>query len=248
MRVKIAAVIQARTGSTRYPGKVLRPLAGLPMLEHIIKRAQAQKNLDRIILAVPDAPSEDRLRELGAKCGIGVVKGPEEDVLRRFIIAGQSVNAEHIVRICADSPLIDPLLGDALTTGHLQADADYTIVADTVPLGTSMEVVRAAVLERIADITTKKPYREHVTSYIVDHPGRYRIHRVPAPPYLRGKTFRLTVDTDKDFLVMDKLYNLFCLPPGRLVDLEQAIRHLETHPETALLNADVKQKNWRLEK
>lgn len=248
MSVKIVAVIQARTGSTRYPGKVLRPLAGLPMLEHIIKRVQAQKNLDHIVLAVPDSSSEDRLKMLGEKLGVGVVKGPEADVLQRFIMAGQSVDAEHIVRICADSPLIDPVLGDSLIIRHLETDADYTITSDTVPLGTSMEVVRMSVLTQIADITTKIPYREHVTSYIADHPDRYRLSRVPAPAYLRGKFFRLTVDTDKDFLLMDRIYDLFYHPANRIVNLEDVIDYLETHPETALLNADVRQKNWRLEK
>lgn len=246
MKPKIAAIVQARTGSTRYPGKVFRPLAGIPMIEHIIKRLQQVSVFDSIVLAVPDAPSEDGLVSLARRMGIDSVKGPEEDVLQRFIMAGDSVGAEHILRVCGDSPLIAPELMISLVHHHLGKHADITISEDEIPRGTGAEMVCFASLKHIAGKAEKKPYREHVTAYFYDHTDQYAIIHVPPPSYLKGREFRLTVDTDKDFQVMDKIYSLFYTPP--IVDLKQAILYLETHPEIANLNADVIQKDWRLEK
>ena len=248
MKSRLAAIIQARTGSTRCPGKVLRPLGGLSMIEHIIKRIQRVQVFDSIVLAVPDAPSEDILVSLARRMGIDSVKGPEEDVLQRFIIAGDSVGAEHILRVCSDSPLIDLELMNSLALRHLENKADLTVPEDDIPRGTGTEMVNFAVLKQIAGKATLKPYREHVTAYFYDHTDQYAIVRVSPPAYLKGKDFRLTVDTDKDFLLMDKIYSLFFNSSQSVVDLKQVIPYLEAHPEIANINSDVIQKDWRLEK
>lgn len=248
MKSRLAAIIQARTGSTRYPGKVLRHLCGLPMIEHIIKRIQQVQVFDSIVLAVPDAPSEDVLVTLARRLGIESVKGPEEDVLQRFIIAGDSVEAEHILRVCSDSPLIDLELMNSLVLRHLESKADLTVPTDEIPRGTGTEMVKFTALKQIADKATLKPYREHVTTYFYDHSDQYVIVRVGPPAYLRGKDFRLTVDTDKDFLLMDNIYSHFFNASHPVVDLEKVIPYLEAHPEVANINADVIQKDWRLEK
>ena len=248
MKPKIAAIIQARTGSTRYPGKVFRPLGGVPMIEHIIKRIQQVPVFEAIVLAVPDSPSEHELVALAKRMGIVSLMGPEEDVLQRFILAGDRVEADHVLRVCGDSPLIDLELMNSLAQNHLASKADLTIPAGDIPRGTGTEMVRLSTLKEISAKATLKPYREHVTVYIYDHPDQYVISHVLPPAYLQGKTFRLTVDTDRDFLVMDKIYSVFFNPAQSAVNLEQAISYLETHPEVANLNADVIQKDWRLEK
>jgi spore coat polysaccharide biosynthesis protein SpsF len=248
MKPNIAAVIQARMGSTRLPGKVLKPLAGCPMIEHIVRRAQQVRNLTHIVLAVPEGPAEDPLIDIARALNIDWLKGPEEDVLQRFILAGDKVRADHILRICSDSPLIDIPLMDSLITAHLQTGADYTIPDDGIPRGAGTEIVRFDILKQIAQKTTRKPYREHVTVYIHDHPQDFQIRRVAPPDYLQGKDFRLTVDTDHDFLLMDRIYAQFCDRDRRIVDLRETIAFLQAHPEIARLNADVVQKDWRLEK
>lgn len=244
----MAAIIQARTGSTRYPGKVFRPLGGVPMIEHIIKRIQQVPVFEAIVLAVPDSPSEEELVALAKRLGIVSVMGPEEDVLQRFIMAGNLVSADHVLRVCGDSPLIDLELMNSLAHHHLAQNADLTIPAGDIPRGTGTEMVRFSLLKEISEKATLKPYREHVTVYIYDHPDQYIINHVTPPVYLQGKTFRLTVDTDKDFLVMDKIYSRFFNATQSVVNLEKVIAYLETHPEVANLNADVIQKDWRLEK
>ncbi|MCH8156294.1 MAG: glycosyltransferase family protein [Nitrospinae bacterium] len=241
----IVAVLQARMNSTRLPGKSLCPLAGVPLIEHIINRLKAVTDLDRIVLAVPDSPSEDPLTAVAARLGVSIVKGPEEDVLARFLMAADAVDAEHIVRVCGDNPLIDRALIRSLIQTHLEKNADYSITSDSIPLGTGTEVVRVAALRRIAQTTDDPKYREHVTTWFHDHPDEGVQPRVPAPAYLRNKPFRLTVDTEKDLALMEQIFEHFHTTPSSTPDLEQVIRFLDTHPEIARLNAEVPQKDWR---
>lgn len=245
---RVAAVIQSRMGSTRCPGKALRPLAGVPTTEHIIKRAQQVADFDRIVLAIPDSSSEHPLVELAHRMGIDLFQGPEEDVLLRFILAGDAVNADHVLRICGDNPLIDIPLARDLVHHHLRKNADYTIPEGVIPVGTATEIVKVETLKHIASITTDPAHREHVITYFRDHPESFQIERIPVPPYLEGKNFRLTLDTEQDFLLMEKIYERFYDPHRLIVDLEQILSYLETHPEWTRLNADVPQKNWRLGK
>ena len=100
----VSAILQARMSSTRFPGKALYPLAGVPLTEHIINRIKAVTDFDHIVLAVPDSPTEIPLIEMAQRLNIAIARGPEEDVLERFLIAADQVKAQHIVRICGDNP------------------------------------------------------------------------------------------------------------------------------------------------
>ncbi len=240
-----AAVIQARMGSTRCPGKVLTPLAGVPMLEHIIKRLQGVNGIDAIVLAVPEGANDAPLAATAEKTGVGFIQGPEEDVLQRFLDAGRSVNAQHLVRVCADNPLFDPILLQSLLELHFKSKADHTITPDAIPLGTGTEVVRMAALERISELSDLPAHREHVTTYFKDHPDAFRIAHLPAPAYLKDQPFRLTVDTQEDVALMQKIHALFYDPQQTTVDLPAVLAHLKRHPELANSNAHIEQKDWR---
>lgn len=243
----MVAIIQARLGSTRLQGKVLRPLSGKPLIEHIIKRIQAVNEIDRIVLAIPSAESEKPLERIAEQMGVQCASGPEEDVLERFIQAGDYCNATHIVRVCGDNPLVDTTLMRSLILQHSNTAADYTFCSEPIPLGTGSEVAKLSTLKQIAQKTKQSAYREHVTTYFHDHADSFHIERVPAPPYLRAKNFRLTVDTEKDFHLIDQLYQKFCSPSQSSLDLEEILNFLESNPELASHNADIAQKNWREE-
>lgn len=242
----IAAVIQARMGSTRLPGKALRPLAGPTLTEHIIKRCQAVKEIDGIILAIPLGSQEKPLAEIAGRLGIECVQGPEEDVLQRFILAGDQVEAEHIVRVCGDNPLVDLPLIRSLIQRHADKNADYTFCSDAIPLGSGSEVAKLSTLRQIARITTEPVYREHVTTYFHDHPNDFHLEKIPAPAYLKDSTVRLTVDTEKDFYLLDQIYQKFYFPSQSPLDLAEILPYLASHPHLSAHNSDVKQKNWRL--
>ena len=241
----VSAVLQTRMNSTRFPGKALCPLAGIPLAEHIINRIKAVTDFDHIVLAIPDSPSETPLVEMAHRLNITIARGPEEDVLERFLIAADQIKAQHIVRICGDNPLIDRQLIRLLIRAHLKENADYTITPDPIPLGTGTEVVKVKALKNIAKITTEPQYREHVTTWFHDNPAAWIQPRMPAPTYLKNKSHRLTIDTRSDLTLMEKIFDEFYTPASPLPNLEKVIQFLDTHPDIAQINSDIPQKNWR---
>ena len=243
--MRVSAVLQARMTSSRLPGKTLFPLAGVPLVEHIINRLKAVIELDHIVLAIPDLQSETPLVEIAKRLDISVIKGPEEDVLKRFLIAAERVKAENIVRVCGDNPLIDRQLMRSLITTHLNKNADYTITSDLIPLGTGTEVAKVSALKKIANTTTEPKYREHVTTWFHDYPAIGVQSRVSAPAYLINKPYRLTVDTQNDLTLMEKIFKNLCPSASPPPDLEKVIEFLDTHPDIAQINANVHQNNWR---
>ncbi|MBC8286770.1 MAG: glycosyltransferase family protein [Nitrospinae bacterium] len=245
--VSVTAIIQARMGSTRFPGKSLRPIAGLPLLEHIIIRLKQVPEIDLILLAIPEKESELPLIEFARRLQIPVFQGSEEDVLGRFIKAGESVQTEQVVRVCGDNPLIDAPFLSSLIQAHLSEKADYTLPHDPVPLGSACEIIRFETLKKIGELAKSSIYREHVTTWFHDHPSSFRIKRVNAPDYLKDRNFRLTVDTEQDFRLMEELFKNLPHSPDSPLSLQTAIEYLNTHPETASLNIDIPQKNWREE-
>jgi spore coat polysaccharide biosynthesis protein SpsF len=218
---KVTAVIQARTGSTRYPGKVLRLLAGKSLIEHIIIRLQQVTEIDQIVLAIPDMVTENSLADIAKKLQISSIRGSEEDVLARFIQAGDSLGAKNLLRICGDSPFTDLSLVRSLIDRHLDAEADYTFSPDVIPLGTGAEVARLSALKKIAEISTQAAHREHVTTYFHEYPHSFRIAYVSAPSYLKGKTYRLTINTEEDFRLIEEIYRAIPLNHQPILDLKE---------------------------
>ncbi len=242
----VAAIIQARMGSTRFPGKSARLLSGLSILEHIINRLQQVSEIDHIQLATTQAKSESSLIEIAKTRKVAVFQGAEEDVLERFIQAGESIGAQHIIRVCGDNPLIDIPLLRSMITAHIESNADYTLPAEPIPLGAGCEVVRLDTLKNIGIHACDMKYREHVTTWFHDHSDKFTITRVDVPSYLRNCNFRLTIDTPEDFALMEEIFSHFNLSSPSSLDLEAVIKFLKSHPEVASLNSNIDQKDWRI--
>ena len=242
----VAAIIQARMGSSRFPGKSARLLSGHSILEHIIIRLQQVPEIDLIQLATTRAKSEAPLIEIAKNHGVAVFQGDEENVLERFIQAGETIKAQHIVRVCGDNPIIDISLLRSLIHAHIDSNADYTICGDSIPLGTGSEVVRLEALKEISKQAEDSRYREHVTTWFYDHFDKFEISRVDAPPYLKNCPFRLTVDTPEDFALMEKIFSKHKSPSP--IELKEVINFLESHPEIASINAQIDQIDWRTKK
>lgn len=193
--------------STRLPGKVLKPLLGEPMILRQIERLRRSRRLDRLVVATSDQPSDDPLVDALRAAGVAVFRGPLDDVLARFLGALDAYPAEHVVRLTADCPLIDPLVMDATIDLHLAAGADYApnrLVAAGYPKGLDVEVVTADALRRAAAQATTPEEREHVTWGIWNHPERYRIARLE-PPIDEGEV-RWTVDRPDDLEFVRAVY------------------------------------------
>lgn len=201
------AVLQARMSSTRLPGKVLKPLAGAPMILRQIERVRRARRIDRLVVATSDQPSDDPLAAVLAEAGVEVFRGPLDDVLARFLGALDAWPAEHVVRLTADCPLADPGVIDATIARHLQAGADYTynrLDPAGVPQGLDVEVITAAALRRVAREATAPDEREHVTWRVRQRPQDFKVAALVAAVDERGLGW--TVDRPEDFAFVGAVY------------------------------------------
>ena len=191
------AVVQARMGSTRLPGKVLADLGGRPVLGLMIDRL-ARAHVDRVVVATSDGPADDAIARLATSRGVAVVRGPESDVLERFLLALDHHPADDVVRLTADCPLIDPVIVDSAIGMHRRCGADYTSnsLERTFPDGLDVEVVRAAALRAAAAEATARDEREHVTPFLHRHPERFRLASLETDEWLGHE--RWTLDTPAD--------------------------------------------------
>lgn len=241
----VAAIIQARMGSTRLPGKVLRPLAGRPMVEHVVRRVQQIPDLDVVVTAIPEGASDDPLAEhLAGLEGLTVFRGPEDDVLARYVGAARAAEADVVVRITADCPLICPSVSHRVLAAFLERrdELDYAsnTLERTYPQGLDTEVVARTALESAAAEATERPDREHVTYFLWRQPERFRLYSVTDTE--DHSDLRWTVDTAEDFELVERV--LGALPDGEhhTADYGRLLDLFAEHPEWRRLNETVRQK------
>ena len=177
--IMILAILQARMSSTRLPGKVLRPLAGRPMMVRQLDRLKRSQRIDRLVVATSTEPIDDAIADFCTREAILCHRGPLTDVLARFAGAAEAFGpADHIVRLTADCPLTDWEIIDACINLHLETGSDYTSngVERTFPDGLDVEVMTAAAaLKRTQAQAAAGPEREHVTMYIYRNPSQFRL-------------------------------------------------------------------------
>ena len=208
MSPRIVAIVQARTGSTRLPGKVLAPLGEKTMLEVLVDRLKAAKNLDEIVVATTSDQEDDRLDSYLKTKHIPVFRGSRDDVLRRYLEAAKKSRAGVVVRITGDCPLVDPKLVDAVIKEFKKSGADYVSNIDppTFPDGLDVEVFSMAALQA-ADRKAKTVHeREHVTPYLRKN-GFFKKRNVANLEDLSRE--RWTVDEPKDLIVVRKIFRSF---------------------------------------
>ena len=193
--VRVIAVVQARLGSTRLPGKALLDLGGRPMLEHVLVRAAAVPGVDQVVLATTVSPEDGALADLARDVGIQCVRGSVDDVLDRFHTVLLEHPAEAVMRIAADCPLLDPEVSGRVASEYRRlAEIDYVsnVQPPTYPDGLDTEVISAAALERAWREARSGSDREHVTPYLWSRPdavpaGQRHPHRGPVGASLDGR-------------------------------------------------------------
>ena len=228
------ALVQARMGSSRLPGKVLRPIADRPMIHWVLTRAGRAHSLDRVVLATSDHPRDDALAAYVRELGYAVARGSECDVLDRFARAAKAHDAQVVVRITADCPLIDPDIIDAVVELRARDGADYASNTDpaTFPDGLDVEVFTAASLKRAADAATRPFDREHVTPFLRRDP--FRCAALRHDNDLSG--LRWTVDEAADLAVIDRLARAM----GRDdFTWQEALTHWQAHSNAYTDNANI---------
>lgn len=241
----VVAVIQARMGSTRLPGKVMMEICGRPVLWHVVQRAKAAGLLAQVVIATTTLPQDDVLADLAGEIGVPCYRGPVDDVLYRYYGAAVEYGANAVVRITSDCPLLDPAVVDKVLSTHLAAGAevDYTsnTMERTFPRGLDTEVITVPALARAHREAARDYEREHVTPYIYQHPERFRLQNVEAAGRLRRPDLRLTVDTAEDLQLIREIYGGL-YRPGEIFGALDVIDFLEKNPALVAINAHVRQK------
>ena len=213
------AVIQARMGSSRLPGKMMMELGGRPILFWVLHRVKKANLVDSITLATSSDKRDDPLVELAQNLGINVFRGSENDVLERLIGAGEKARAEGIIRICADNPFVSPEEIDRLAEAYLIAlkngnhfERLYAFnfgprMNNGYPDGLGGEMFSYRLLHRLNNLTSEPLYREHISNYIWDYPKDFVIHPIKAPKGIAFPHIKLDVNTIED---LEKLNILCC--------------------------------------
>ena len=201
----IVAIIQARMGSTRLPGKVLKKIDGKPMLAYQIERMQCSKLLDKIVIATSTLPQDNVIVDFCKLNVIDYFRGSEKDVLSRYYDCAITFKADIIVRITADCPLIDPEIIDKSIKTFLNEKVDY--FANTVPVETShfpdgsdVEIFTSNALKRANEECKNSNYREHVTFYFWKQDHGFKISQLRQKK--NWSSYRLTVDYPEDLEVI----------------------------------------------
>ncbi len=244
--MKIIATIEARMDSSRLPGKILKPLLGKPMLEQLIERVRRSKLIQEIVVATTTAPNDAETVEACQKIGVKNFRGSSDDVLGRVLQAAKTNGADLIVELTGDCPLLDPEVIDSVIRKYLTGNFDYVsnIVERTFPRGMDTQIFSVKVLEQVSKVTQDPADRENVSLYIYEHPEKFRLGNVAAPPELRRPELRLTVDTQNDLDLVRGIYaGLYPKRPD--FSLSEVIRLLDENPELKEMNAHIQQKRVR---
>ena len=193
--MKNIAIIQARMGSTRLPGKSLLPINGVPIIEWILKRLEYSQYLNNIIFAIPDTKKDDLLYEFLLSRKANIFRGSESDVLTRFYLAASHYDGDNILRICADNPFIDSNSIEDCTYAynHIPRNNSY-------PDGVGAEIVSFHTLETIHNKAKTNEYREHIFNYVWDNPDLFKIRTFnPRYEFMMRPDIRLDIDTIDDY-------------------------------------------------
>lgn len=234
----ITAIIQARMGSSRLPGKVLLDIEGKTVLDRVIERTKRAKGIDRAIIAIPDTSSDDVLAKYCEERSIPYFRGSEADVLDRYYQTAKHFNIAHIVRITSDCPLIDPEVIDRVINEYHAGGYDYIStgrIETTYPDGLDVELFSFTTLEKARNEAMLPSEREHVTPYIWNHPEIFNIETVVNSKDL--SLHRWTVDEPADLEFVRGVYKKF--PENKLFCLKEILHLLEINPEIKNINSGI---------
>lgn len=237
---RVVLIIQARMGSSRLPGKVMRSISGKPMLWHVIDRCKRCEKVDAVVVATTTTEEDDVVAAFAKENGVAVYRGSESDVLDRYYRAAEEHDAEVIVRITADCPLIDPGLIDRMVDFYEDSGGRYDYVGmgrpNRFPNGLDAEVFSFEALAKAWTEANLKSEREHVTPYIWKNDGLFRIGAVESDEDL--SSHRWTVDEARDLTLVREIHK-HLYEEGRLISTEDILDLLSRMPEISRINQGI---------
>jgi spore coat polysaccharide biosynthesis protein SpsF len=236
--VRIVVTIEARMRSSRLPGKVLKPILGRPMLELMIERLKRARRVNAIVVATTDHSSCDPIQDLAERVGVGCFRGSEEDVLDRVLQAARHARADLIVETTGDCPLICPSMVDHAIERFLANDVDYC------SNHLDVQVFPLSVLEKVAQLTDDAVDHEHVSLYIYEKPGRFRVLDVSDTLPAGMAELRLSVDTAEDLRLIAAIFERL-YPTNPAFTAQDVMDLLIREPALLDFNRQIRQKTVR---
>lgn len=250
--MKVVAIVQARMGSTRFPGKVLESVCGKTLLRHVVERTKKANKIHKMVIATTSTDLDNVLVDEAVKIeGVDIFRGSEEDVLDRYYRAARETKAELVVRITSDCPLIDPVILDSMIGLFLRKITDNSPVdylsntlIRTFPRGLDAEVFPFEVLEKAFNQAKEAFQREHVTPYIWQNPDMFRLECFKNGEDL--SFYRWTVDEKEDLHLIREIYKEL-YHEGRCFLLNEVLELFKQRPQLLKINAAIKQKSLKHE-
>lgn len=231
------AIIQARLGSSRLPGKVLIDLDGTAVLGHVIDRTKRITGVDEVVVATTPASEDDGVAEYASQHGAVVFRGDELDVLNRYGDCAREMKADVMVRITADCPLIDPELSGRVVARYLEGDLDYVsnYKPPTFPDGLDTEVFSFTAIDEAQRLAARPSEREHVTPYIWQHPENFRLANITQEADHSGLCW--TLDSPQDLEMMQALAGHLEMPLME-AGYRDLMKVISEHPEVSEINGE----------
>ncbi len=254
--MRTVAVIEARMGSSRLPGKVMMPLAGSPLIEHVVKRVQACSSLDDIVLATTVKEADTVLEKTAKELGIRCFRGSEDDVLSRVVGAAESVDGDVIVKLSGDNPLYHPTYVDPIVEAF-KDNEDCDFISNTAmgfsqawkeerlwPVGTGVMVMRRSTLAATQAEIHDEADREHVIRFIIEQPDRYRLkafHPTGRFSVYARPELRFCVDTGADLNFFQQIFSSL-YSQNQIFGLREVIELVAREPELLEIIKDIQQR------
>ncbi len=235
MKNKVIALIAVRLKSTRLPMKAVADLDGLPLIQRLHERLLKSSLLNEIIWCTSTNPQDDPLEDIAKAAKAKIFRGSELDVISRFIAVANNFNADTVVRITGDNPLTDPKMLDYMIKYHLKNDAEYSYT-DDLPRGTRSEIIKISTLKHCYELIEDSNSSEYMT-LMLKRPDKFKVLNIKTPnEKIRRPELRLTVDTQEDLDVIQKIYNVF---NGNPPELAKIIQWLDLNPLVKNTNAHI---------
>lgn len=242
--MNVVCIMQARIGSTRLPGKVLKKICGKTVLEHDIDRLRRVKNISKIVIATTTLEKDNVIVEEADRLKTKYYRGSEEDVLSRYYYAAKENNADIVVRVTSDCPLIDSEVTKKIIQYYLDNSEKYDYVSNTIdrtyPRGLDTEVFSFKALEKAFNEAISERDREHVTPYIWDNADLFNLAQYKND--IDYSKLRWTLDTTEDFELINKVYTILNSKKDTNFNMNDILELYRQYPELNTINNIIEQK------
>lgn len=240
--MKIGAVIQARTSSKRFPGKILKYLpydTNITVLEQVIHRLKKSKKLNEIIIATTTDENDRKIVEIAKKENVSFYEGSKNNVLERYYLAAKKNDLDVVVRITSDCPCMDPDIVDLVLETHLNKNSDYTsnTLMRTFPVGLDVEVMSFQTLEKCYNNAKTDLEKEHVTFYVHNNLNKFKIENVVANGPNESR-IRITLDTEEDYILLCAIFD-YLYKNDEIFKLKEILKLFKDKPWLILINEKI---------